>query len=75
MNGLDESYFLYSEETDLSLRAKDAGWATVYTPNAGAVHIGGGSGESSTTHTMKMLNRIRLYRRRRGPIVRPSISG
>ncbi|NEN04800.1 glycosyltransferase family 2 protein [Diaminobutyricibacter tongyongensis] len=68
MNGLDESYFLYSEETDLSLRAKDAGWATVYTPNAGAVHIGGGSGESATTHTMKMLNRIRLYRRRRGPI-------
>lgn len=68
MNGLDESYFLYSEETDLSLRAKDAGWATVYTPNAGAVHIGGGSGESATTHTMKILNRVRLYRRRRGPI-------
>jgi GT2 family glycosyltransferase len=68
LKGLDESYFLYSEETDLSLRAKDSGWATVYTPNAGAVHIGGGSGESATTHTMKMLNRIRLYRRRRGPI-------
>ena len=66
MKGLDESYFLYSEETDLSLRAKDAGWATVYTPDAGAVHIGGGSGESSTTHTMKILNRVRLYRRRRG---------
>jgi GT2 family glycosyltransferase len=66
MRGLDESYFLYSEETDLSLRAKDAGWATVYTPDAGAVHIGGGSGESSTTHTMKILNRVRLYRRRRG---------
>lgn len=66
MSGLDESYFLYSEETDLSLRAKDAGWATVYTPAAGAMHIGGGSGESSTTHTMKILNRVRLYRRRRG---------
>lgn len=66
MNGMDESYFLYSEETDLSLRAKDAGWATVYTPDAGAMHIGGGSGESATTHTMKILNRVRLYRRRRG---------
>lgn len=66
LGGMDESYFLYSEETDFSLRAKDAGWATVYTPNAGAMHIGGGSGESATTHTMKILNRIRLYRRRRG---------
>jgi len=66
LGGLDESYFLYSEETDFSLRAKDAGWATVYTPSAGAMHIGGGSGESATTHTMKQLNRIRLYRRRAG---------
>lgn len=66
LGGLDESYFLYSEETDFSLRAKDAGWATVYTPAAGAMHVGGGSGESATTHTMKQLNRIRLYRRRRG---------
>ncbi|MFX3745782.1 glycosyltransferase family 2 protein, partial [Streptococcus suis] len=64
LDGLDESFFLYSEETDFSLRAKEAGWATVYTPRAGAVHVGGGSGESSTTHTMKILNRVRLYRRR-----------
>ena len=41
---MDESYFLYSEETDFSLRAKDAGWATVYTPAAGAMHVGGGFG-------------------------------
>lgn len=66
LNGLDESYFLYSEETDFSLRAMDLGWATVFTPHAGAMHIGGGSGESAATHTMKMLNRIRLYRRRTG---------
>ncbi len=68
LHGMDESYFLYSEETDFSLRAKDAGWATVYTPAAGAMHVGGGSGESATTHTMKQLNRIRLYRRRRGTL-------
>jgi N-acetylglucosaminyl-diphospho-decaprenol L-rhamnosyltransferase len=66
LGGMDESYFLYSEETDFSLRAKDAGWATIYTPAAGAIHIGGGSGESATTHVMKILNRVRLYRRRRG---------
>lgn len=66
LGGMDESYFLYSEETDFSLRAKDEGWATVYTPWAGAMHVGGGSGESATTHTMKILNRVRLYRRRAG---------
>ena len=68
LEGLDESYFLYSEETDFSLRARDAGWATVYTPRAGAMHVGGGSGESATTHTMQMLNRVRLYRRRTGDL-------
>jgi len=68
LHGLDESYFLYSEETDFSLRAKDSGWSTVYTPAAGAMHIGGGSGESATTHTMKILNRVRLYRRRTGDV-------
>lgn len=64
LGGFDESYFLYSEETDFCLRARDRGWTTVYTPDAGAMHIGGGSGESATTHTMKIVNRIRLYRRR-----------
>ncbi|GEK86254.1 glycosyltransferase [Microbacterium aerolatum] len=68
VDGLDETYFLYSEETDFSLRAKDIGWATVYTPDSGAMHIGGGSGESATTHMMKQINRIRLYRRRTGTL-------
>ena len=37
-------------------------------PRAGAMHVGGGSGESATTHTMKIINRVRLYRRRRGTL-------
>ncbi len=68
LGGMDESFFLYSEETDLSLRAKDAGWSTRYTPDAGALHVGGGSGESATTHMMKILNRVRIYRRLTGPV-------
>lgn len=68
LDGLDESFFLYSEETDFSLRARDAGWATVFTPRAGAMHVGGGSGENATTHTIQMLNRVRLYRRRTGAL-------
>ena len=66
LGGFDESYFLYSEETDFALRARDAGWVTMYTPQAGGMHVGGGSGTSSATHTMQMLNRVRLVRRRSG---------
>lgn len=68
LGGMDESFFLYSEETDFSLRAQEAGWATRYTPDAGALHVGGGSGESATTHMMKILNRVRIYRRLTGPV-------
>lgn len=64
LGGFDESFFLYSEETDFCLRGWDQSWLTVYTPAAGAMHIGGGSGETATTHTMKMVNRVRMYRRR-----------
>ncbi|WP_448071228.1 glycosyltransferase family 2 protein [Georgenia yuyongxinii] len=64
LDGFDESYFLYSEETDLCLRARDAGWLTWYTPEARVTHAGGGSGRNDWTHSMQIINRVRLYRRR-----------
>ena len=64
LGGWDESFFLYSEETDFCLRARDAGLLTRYEPGAVAVHIGGQSGRSRKTHAMQVINRIRLYRRR-----------
>lgn len=64
LGGWDESYFLYSEETDFCLRARERGWATWYEPSARATHIGGGSGQSGYTHAMQIVNRVRLYRRR-----------
>jgi GT2 family glycosyltransferase len=64
----DESYFLYSEETDYCLRAGDLGWRTWYTPKAGAVHVGGASGRDDFTHTLQIVNRVRLFRRRAGPV-------
>lgn len=36
----DENFFLYFEETDLSLRAARAGWKTHYVMESGAEHIG-----------------------------------
>lgn len=64
----DESYFLYSEETDFCLRARDAGWVTRLVPEAVVVHHEGGSGRNDKTHVMQILNRVRLYARRHSPL-------
>lgn len=64
----DESFFLYSEETDFALRARDAGFATRFTPAARAVHLEGDSRVSPGLWTLLTLNRLRLYRRRHGPV-------
>ncbi|MEX5631240.1 glycosyltransferase [Parafrankia sp. FMc2] len=62
----DESYFLYSEETDFLLRARDAGFALRYAPDAVGVHLGGESGTAPALWTLLMANRLRLYRARHG---------
>jgi N-acetylglucosaminyl-diphospho-decaprenol L-rhamnosyltransferase len=60
----DESFFLYSEETEFALRARDRGFATRIAPEAVAVHIGGESKTSAQLWTLLVLNRVKLYRRR-----------
>ena len=64
LGGWDESFFLYSEETDFSLRASDIGLATRFEPDSVASHVGGGSGRNRKTQAMLVINRVRLYRRR-----------
>jgi GT2 family glycosyltransferase len=66
LRGWDEGFFLYSEETDFCLRARDRGLTTVYVPEAAAIHIGGGSGQSGRTQAMQAINRVRLFGRRHG---------
>jgi GT2 family glycosyltransferase len=60
----DESFFLYSEETEYSLRARDAGYVTRLAPDALAVHLEGDSKVSPRLWAMLTVNRVRLYRRR-----------
>lgn len=62
----DESFFLYSEETEYCLRARDHGYATQLEPAAEAVHLGGDSQVSPRLWTLLTLNRVRLYSRRHG---------
>jgi GT2 family glycosyltransferase len=60
----DESFFLYSEETEYALRARDAGFLLRYVPGAEAVHIGGESHSNPDLWTLSNVNRVRLYARR-----------
>lgn len=64
LGGWDESYFLYSEETDFCLRAAELGMRTRYVPDSEVIHIGGASGRNDKTHMMQIVNRVRLYNRR-----------
>lgn len=66
LSGWDESFFLYSEETDLCLRARERGWLVRYEPRAVVTHMGGESGRSPKIHSMQIINRVRLYARRHG---------
>jgi N-acetylglucosaminyl-diphospho-decaprenol L-rhamnosyltransferase len=62
----DETFFLYSEETDYALRAREAGLRTWYVPAAEALHVGGEATTSAPLWSLLSVNRVRLYRRRHG---------
>jgi GT2 family glycosyltransferase len=64
----DESYFLYSEETDFARRAREAGYAVRYVPDACATHIGGEAHTSPMLYSLLTVNRLRYFARRRGRV-------
>lgn len=64
----DESFFLYSEETDYAMRVRDAGWALRYARKAVVAHPGGEMSRSPYLWSILSVNRVRLYRKRHGPI-------
>jgi GT2 family glycosyltransferase/thioesterase domain-containing protein len=43
LGGMDESYFLYYEETDFCRKVKAAGWTVWYVPDSRVMHIAGQS--------------------------------
>lgn len=66
LGGWEPSFFLFSEEVDFCLRARDAGWQTWYEASAVVEHIGKHSGWDQNLHAIEVVNRVRLYRRRHG---------
>ena len=62
----DTSFFLYSEETEYCLRARDAGYRVVCEPEAVARHVGGELATNPQLWALRAVNRVRLHRRRHG---------
>lgn len=43
LGGFDERFFVYFEEVDFSMRARQQGWGSTFLAEARAFHVGGGS--------------------------------
>jgi GT2 family glycosyltransferase len=71
----DESFMLYSEETEYCQRATDRGWTVWYEPAAVVEHIGGESAVNPTLYTLMMVNKVVLFRRRRGAVAGSAYHG
>jgi len=62
----DETFFLYSEETDYELRAADAGFRLAFA-DVNVVHLGGESRVRPELWALLRANRVRLYAMRHSP--------
>jgi N-acetylglucosaminyl-diphospho-decaprenol L-rhamnosyltransferase len=70
VGGLDEGYFMYSEEPDWCWRMRAAGWETWYTPEAVITHFGGQSTGQVREAMLLALYRskVRFFRQHRGRV-------
>jgi GT2 family glycosyltransferase len=68
LGGLDEGYFMYSEEVDLCIRLRRAGWQAWYQPAARVVHLGSASSINRRMHRELDLyrSRLRFFRKHYG---------
>ena len=62
----DESFLLYSEETEFIFRAADHGYSLWYEPAAVVEHRGGESAINPQLAALLAVNKVELYRRRNG---------
>lgn len=68
VGGLDEGYYMYSEELDWCRRIRAAGWRVVYLPTAQVVHHVGKSSEQAVTarHINFQRAKLRYFRKYHG---------
>ncbi|MCZ7671049.1 MAG: hypothetical protein M5U34_29840 [Chloroflexi bacterium] len=68
VGGLDEAYFMYSEELDWCRRIKDSGWRVVYYPEAQIIHYVGQSSDQAVVarHINFQQAKLRYFRKYHG---------
>lgn len=68
VGGLDEGFFMYSEELDWCKRLREAGWRAVYLPAAVVVHHEGKSSEQVSGKRMLYFNasKVRYFAKHHG---------
>lgn len=69
VGGLDESFFMYSEELDWCRRIRAAGWKVLYLPEAKVVHHEGKSSERDPRHRHEYFqeSKCRYFHKHHGP--------
>jgi GT2 family glycosyltransferase len=65
---LDESYFIYGDETDLQYRLKKARWEVYYLPQVSTIHFGGRSMDRWRRRKMVYRGKLLFYRKHYGAI-------
>ena len=71
IGGLDEEFFMYSEELDWCYRAKRADWQIVYLPTAQVTHYEGKSSEQvvAARDIYFHSSKVRFFRKTRGAFI------
>jgi GT2 family glycosyltransferase len=67
VGGVDETYFMYSDETDLQYRLRQAGWKVYYLPDVVTVHFGGQSASHWRRRRLIYRGKLLFFRKHRGP--------
>ena len=62
----DESFFMFSEETDWCYRFREAGWKVVFTPEAEVVHVGGAT-HGGRLYRENLRSQLRFFAKHYGP--------
>jgi GT2 family glycosyltransferase len=72
LGGFDEGFFLYEEDVDLCVRARQAGSQVLYTPRAEVVHHLGRSMEQASARAQEAYreSHLRFYAKHNGPLDR-----
>jgi GT2 family glycosyltransferase len=69
--GFDPLFFMYAEEADLCLRARNLGARPTFTPEAEIIHLGGRSERSPVEKSIKLARgRVTLIRKHWPPVQR-----